>query len=84
MEIGKNIAIEFNDFSKNYTNDMIGYVPHYLQLISSFAKYLPDNFNPQVYPLKIVYHSPKTSLLLLPFHQLLLSNAPTLAYSHLP
>ena len=47
MEIGKNIAIEFNDFSKNYTNDMIGCVPHYLQLISSFAKYLPDNFNPQ-------------------------------------
>ena len=47
MKIGKNIALEFNDFSKNYTNDMIGCVPHYLQLISSFREYLPDNFNPQ-------------------------------------
>ncbi len=47
MEIGKNIALEFNDFSKNYTNDMIGCVPHYLQLISSFVKYLPNNFNPK-------------------------------------
>ena len=47
MAIGKNIALEFNEFSKNYTNDMIGCVPHYLQLISSFAKYLPDNFKPQ-------------------------------------
>ncbi len=47
MEIGKNIALEFNDFSKNYTYDMIGCVPHYLQLISSFVKYLPDNFNPK-------------------------------------
>ncbi len=47
MKIGKNIALEFNDFSKNYTNDMVGCVPNYLQLISSFVKYLPDNFNPK-------------------------------------
>jgi len=47
MKIRKNIALEFNDFSKNYTNDMIGCVPHYLQLISSFTKYLPDDFKPQ-------------------------------------
>jgi len=46
MEKGKNIALEFDDFSKNYTNDMIGCVPHYLQLVSSFVKHLPDNFNP--------------------------------------
>jgi len=46
MKIGENIALEFNDFSKNYTNDMIGCVPHYLQLISSFVKHFPDNFNP--------------------------------------
>ncbi len=47
MKIAKNIALEFNDFSKNYTNDMIGCVPHYLQLISSFVKHFPDNFNPK-------------------------------------
>jgi tRNA (cmo5U34)-methyltransferase len=47
MKIGETIAIEFNDFSKNYTNDMIGCVPHYLSLISSFTKYFPDNFNPK-------------------------------------
>jgi ubiquinone/menaquinone biosynthesis C-methylase UbiE len=47
MKIGKNIALEFNDFSKNYTNDMIGCVPYYLQLISSFVKYFPDDFNPK-------------------------------------
>jgi tRNA (cmo5U34)-methyltransferase len=46
MEKGKNIALEFNEFSKNYTKDMIGCVPHYLQLVSSFVKYLPDNFKP--------------------------------------
>lgn len=47
MKKGKNLVLEFNDFSKNYTNDMIGCVPHYLQLVSSFVKYLPDNFNPK-------------------------------------
>ncbi len=47
MKIGKTIAIEFNAFSKNYTNDMIGCVPHYLSLISSFTKQFPDNFNPK-------------------------------------
>lgn len=46
MEKGRNIALEFNDFSKDYTNDMIGCVPYYLQLVSSFVKYLPNNFNP--------------------------------------
>jgi len=47
MKTEKNIALEFNDFSKDYTNDMIGVVPHYLQLISSFVKHLPNNFKPQ-------------------------------------
>ncbi|RKS53073.1 ubiquinone/menaquinone biosynthesis C-methylase UbiE [Gillisia mitskevichiae] len=46
MESVNNIALEFNEFSKNYTNDMIGCVPHYKELISSFIKYLPDNFSP--------------------------------------
>ncbi len=47
MSIGKNIAIEFDDFSKNYTDDMIGCVPHYLSLVYSFVKYLPANFKPK-------------------------------------
>jgi tRNA (cmo5U34)-methyltransferase len=46
MKIGETIAIEFNDFSKNYTKDMIGCVPHYLSLLSSFTKHFPDNFKP--------------------------------------
>jgi len=46
MNKEKNIALEFDDFSKNYTNDMIGCVPYYLQLVSSFVKYFPDNFKP--------------------------------------
>lgn len=46
MPTGNDIALEFNDFSKNYTNDMIGCAPYYLQLVSSFVKSLPDNFNP--------------------------------------
>jgi len=46
MEIGENIAVEFNEFSKNYTKDMIGCVPHYLELISNFVKHFPVNFSP--------------------------------------
>jgi tRNA (cmo5U34)-methyltransferase len=46
MKTAKTIALEFNDFSKNYTHDMIGCVPHYLALISSFSNQFPDNFNP--------------------------------------
>lgn len=47
MKIKKNIALEFNDFSKNYTNDMIGCVPHYAELVSSFVKHLPNDFYPK-------------------------------------
>lgn len=46
MKTANTIALEFNDFSKNYTNDMIGCVPHYLSLISSFCNQFPNNFNP--------------------------------------
>ncbi len=46
MKIGETIAVEFNDFSKNYTNDMIGCVPHYLSLLSSFTKHFPNHFKP--------------------------------------
>lgn len=47
MKIKDNIASEFNEFSKNYTNDMIRCVPHYLKLMSSFTKYLPQDFAPK-------------------------------------
>jgi tRNA (cmo5U34)-methyltransferase len=46
MKTANTIALEFNDFSKNYTNDMIGCVPHYLSLISSFCSQFAANFNP--------------------------------------
>jgi len=44
MKTGETIAIEFNDFSKNYTVDMTGCVPHYVSLLSSFTKHFPANF----------------------------------------
>ncbi|MFD1095589.1 class I SAM-dependent methyltransferase [Salegentibacter chungangensis] len=47
MKKEKNIALEFDEFSKNYTSDMIGCVPHYTKLVSSFTEYLPENFNPK-------------------------------------
>ncbi len=46
MKIEDNIANEFDSFSKNYTNDMIGCVPHYLTLMSCFTEQLPKKFNP--------------------------------------
>lgn len=47
MEIGKNIASEFNEFAKDYTNDMIRCVPFYSKLISSFINYLPKKHTPK-------------------------------------
>lgn len=47
MKIKDNIADEFSEFSKNYTNDMIGCVPHYLKLMSCFTEALPKEFNPE-------------------------------------
>ena len=44
MKIADSIANEFNEFSSNYTNDMIGCVPHYIKLMSCFTEDLPDNF----------------------------------------
>lgn len=46
MSAYKNIALEFDEFSRNYTDDMIRCVPRYMDLVSSFVKYLPDNFSP--------------------------------------
>ncbi len=46
MSTEKNIALEFNEFSKNYTGDMIACVPRYMDLVNSFVKELPENFQP--------------------------------------
>ena len=46
MKIKETLALEFNNFSKNYTDDMIGCVPYYLELLSCFSSCLPDNYNP--------------------------------------
>lgn len=47
MKIKDTIAEEFSEFSKNYTQDMIGCVPHYLTLMESFTKNLQENFYPK-------------------------------------
>jgi len=47
MKIKDTIANEFNEFSGNYTQDMMGCVPHYLFLLSSMTQELPPNFNPK-------------------------------------
>tara|TARA_R110002073_G_scaffold139232_2_gene289388 strand:+ start:173193 stop:173879 length:687 start_codon:yes stop_codon:yes gene_type:complete len=47
MKIQDSISNEFDAFSKNYTNDMIGVVPYYLELMSCFTKSLPNSFNPK-------------------------------------
>ncbi len=46
MRVKENIALEFDEFSKNYTQDMIACVPHYLALNQSFIKGLPKDFTP--------------------------------------
>ena len=45
--IKSNIAEEFDAFSKNYTEDMVSCVPHYMILLDFFTKNLPDHFEPQ-------------------------------------
>ena len=46
MKIKDNISDEFDAFSINYTDDMIGCVPHYINLLSCFTEELPKKFNP--------------------------------------
>ena len=46
MKIKDNIANEFDAFSENYTDDMIGCVPHYVNLLSCFTQGIPKKFNP--------------------------------------
>ena len=47
MKVKDNIAEEFNEFSKNYTEDMTNCVPYYLELLELFTKHLPEGFNPK-------------------------------------
>jgi ubiquinone/menaquinone biosynthesis C-methylase UbiE len=47
MKLQDTIAAEFNEFSKDYTNDMVRCVPHYLKLLGHFSHDLPSNFNPK-------------------------------------
>lgn len=46
MKRKADIALEFDEFSKDYTSDMVRCVPQYLKLVSSFVENLPENFNP--------------------------------------
>ncbi len=46
MSIKDNIADEFDAFSANYTQDMIGCVPYYSKLMSHFIDAFPDGFKP--------------------------------------
>ncbi len=46
MSIKDTIADEFDAFSANYTQDMIGCVPYYEILMSHFKDHLPKGFKP--------------------------------------
>lgn len=46
MRIGTTISEEFNEFSINYTSDMIGCVPYYLFLMDAMIADLPRGFKP--------------------------------------
>lgn len=43
----RDISAVFNEFSDGYTEKMIRYVPHYLRMLSSLVKYIPEDFRPQ-------------------------------------
>ena len=47
MKLQANISEEFNEFSKNYTSDMVACVPHYRELLSGFENDFPLAFNPK-------------------------------------
>lgn len=47
MKIKENIVLEFNQFSKGYTEKMIKAVPHYNNLLHCFSDQLPDDFTPK-------------------------------------
>ncbi len=45
MKIKETLAAEFDQFSDNYTEDMIRCVPHYLRLLSGLSEHLPGSFS---------------------------------------
>ena len=45
-KVQPNIALEFDEFSGDYTRDMINCVPHYEQLMHTLVEALPENFLP--------------------------------------
>jgi len=47
MKLQDNIAKEFNEFSKNYLDDMVKVVPYYLQLLEHFTMDIPHHFIPK-------------------------------------
>jgi ubiquinone/menaquinone biosynthesis C-methylase UbiE len=47
MKLQENIVKEFNEFSKNYTADMVKVVPFYLKLLEQFSEDIPNNLNPK-------------------------------------
>lgn len=47
MKLQNNIAEEFNEFSKNYTADMVKVVPYYFKLLEQFSQDLPTGLNPK-------------------------------------
>ena len=42
--VKENIALEFDEFSSDYTRDMTNCVPHYLKLMDTIVESLPDEF----------------------------------------
>ncbi len=44
MRVKENIILEFDEFSNDYTQDMIKCVPHYEQLVSGIVSFLPPDF----------------------------------------
>jgi len=47
MKIKENLVLEFNEFSKGYTEKMINVVPHYNNLLHCFSNQLPEDFTPE-------------------------------------
>ena len=47
MKLQDNIAKEFNEFSKNYLDDMVKIVPYYLQLLEHFTMGIHHHFKPK-------------------------------------
>ncbi len=47
MESKPNIIQEFKQFVNTYTEDMVRWVPHYLDALAAVVQYLPEDFQPK-------------------------------------